>query len=285
MRVLNYGLGTNSTALAIEATRRGIIFDLVVAADTGDERQHSYRYSKLFSKWLVRGGQPPITWVKWIRKDGSFVPLSQFSLRTRTLPSKAYGLSGCTSKWKQQPIDGYLRHNAQAVKAHQAGELIERWIGYDADEPERSVRMLDKDPQPVRQKTRKIVKPDGTIERIKEVIKIPWWKWMCPLVDWDMGREECIESIKAAGLPLPGKSSCVMCPSTKKHEILTMAREEPEEMAKALLVEDTARASGELRTVKGLGRSFSWREFLEGSGEAIAAREVVEQECGCFDGT
>jgi hypothetical protein len=45
-----------------------------------------------------------------------------------------------------------------------------------------------------------------------------------------------------------------------------------------------ARASGELRTVKGLGRTFSWREYLEGKAEAKAAPEVVEQECACFDG-
>jgi hypothetical protein len=76
-----------------------------------------------------------------------------------------------------------------------------------------------------------------------------------------------------------------MCPSMKKHEILTLAREEPEEMAKALAIEDAARASGNLKTVKGLGRSFSWREFLEGQGEACAARETVEEDCGCFDGS
>ena len=121
MRVLNYGLGTNSTALAIEATNRGIKFDIIISADTGDERKSSYRYaSEVFEPWMTKHGQPPITWVQWIRKDGTFVSISQISLRRKELPSKAYGLAGCTSKWKQQPVDKYLRNDPR-VRSHIAG--------------------------------------------------------------------------------------------------------------------------------------------------------------------
>ena len=108
MRVLNYGLGTNSTALAIEATNRGIVFDVIISADTGDERSHSYRYANdIFDPWLTAHGQPTITWTRWTRRDGSFVPISALALSRRDLPSKAYGLAGCTSKWKQQPVDKF----------------------------------------------------------------------------------------------------------------------------------------------------------------------------------
>lgn len=319
IRVLNYGLGTNSTALAIEATNRGIRFDIIIAADTGDERKRSYQYAReVFEPWLVAHGQPEITWVKWIRQDGSFIPISQLSLLRRELPAKAYGLSGCTVKWKQQPIDNYLKQhpliaglagrgeviatyrrargrgskrkvNTLALRA--PAERVERWIGYDVDEPSRSERMLAKDPQPVRRIPVTTIDGeliydlvDGKRKRRSREVKIPTWAWKCPLVDWDMGREECVDVIRAAGLQLPGKSSCFMCPSMKKHEILQMSRDEPEEMARALAIEDAARAGGNLVTVKGLGRSFSWREFLEGQSDATAAREVVDQECGCFDG-
>ena len=285
MRVLNYGLGTNSTALAIEATNRGIEFDIIISADTGDERKSSYRYaSEVFEPWMTKHGQPPITWVKWIRKDGSFVSISQLSLKRRELPSKAYGLAGCTSKWKQQPVDKYLRNDPR-VRTHIAGGgLVERWIGYDAGEPERAERMIDKNPQPTKSRTRKAKNPDGTLKRVRELVVVPHWKWMCPLVDWDMDRNDCLKVISGSGLPLPGKSSCFMCPSMKKREILEMARESPEEMEAALAIEDAARSSGNLISVKGLGRSFSWREFLNGQKEALSAREVVEPECGCFDG-
>jgi 3'-phosphoadenosine 5'-phosphosulfate sulfotransferase (PAPS reductase)/FAD synthetase len=69
-----------------------------------------------------------------------------------------------------------------------------------------------------------------------------------------------------------------------KREIDRMALEEPAYLARALEIEDPARSTGELRTVKGLGRThFAWRDYLEGRApEACAADEVA---CGCYDGT
>jgi hypothetical protein len=269
MIVVNYGMGTNSTALLVEAVRRKIVVDLIVAADTGDEFQRTYDYCRDFSQWLVANGQPGVTMTRWDRQDGTFIPISEMCLTRKELPSKAYGLSGCTSKWKQQPVDKLIKHHPAVKEAWSRGELVERWIGYDADEPSRSERMMAKNPQPTRQRGGKI-----------EVV--PSWKWRTPLVEWGMGREECIAAIQAAGLALPGKSACFHCPSTKKKEIDRMVTEEPEMLARALEIEDAARSTGELRTVKGLGRSFSWREYLE--GKAPAACDTVEEDCGCFDG-
>jgi hypothetical protein len=178
-------------------------------------------------------------------------------------------LSGCTSKWKQQPIDKLIKADARVQAAWNRGELVERWIGYDADEPERAERMLDKNPQPTRIRGGKT-----------EVV--PSWKWRCPLVEWEMGRDECVAAISGAGLPLPGKSACFHCPSTTKVEIDRMVKEEPEMLARALEIEDVARSTGELQTVKGLGRRFAWRDYIE--GKAPDACDTVEQECGCFDG-
>lgn len=271
MKILSLGLGVNSVALAIEAANRGIVLDLIVFSDTGDERKRTYEYCDLFSEWLVNHGQPAITTTRWIRRDGTFVPISDISLLRKELPSKAYGYSGCTAKWKQQPLDKLVREDERAKAAWARGELVERWIGYDSDEPERAARMLEKNPQPRKRKQ-------------GQEIVVPSWKWRCPLVEWDMGREECLAVIAAAGLPSPGKSSCFMCPSMKRSEIDDLARDEPEALQRALAIEDAALQGGELRTVKGLGRSFSWREYLEGKAEALAAREVVEQDCGCFDG-
>ena len=269
MIVVNYGMGTNSTALLVEATKRGIIVDLIVASDTGDEFARTYDYCKNFSNWLVAHGQPAVTMTRWERKDGSFIPISTLCLARSELPSKAYGLAGCTSKWKQQPVDKLVKNHPGVQAAWGRGELVERWIGYDVDEPSRAERMLAKNPQPTRQRNGKT-----------EIV--PSWRWRCPLVEWDMGRDECIESIENAGLSLPGKSACFHCPSTKKHEIDRMAVEEPEMLARALAIEDKALASGELRTVKGLGRSYSWREYLEGKDPT--ACDTVEESCGCYDG-
>jgi len=75
-----------------------------------------------------------------------------------------------------------------------------RWIGYDADEPERLNRMMDKNPQPSGKWKGKVI-------------------WDAPLVAWDMDRSDCEAIIKKSPLTFPGKSSCFFCPSMRKSEI------------------------------------------------------------------
>jgi hypothetical protein len=264
-RCANYGMGTNSTGMLIEATNRGITLDAIFEADTGDERPRTYAYSRMFEEWLIARGQPAFTRVRWIRRDGSFIPISSLSLMRAELPSKAYGYSGCTSKWKQQPVDKAIRTSGAVIEAWKAGRVVERWIGYDADEPERAERMTTKNPQPA--------KVDGVQYQ---------WAWRAPLLDWGMGRDACVSVIERAGLMLPGKSACFHCPATTKKQVLQLKLEDPDLLERALAIEDRARATGELRTVKGLGRSFSWRALIE--GQDLEAKDTVDQECGCFDG-
>lgn len=187
MRVLNFGGGTNSAALAIECIRRGIKIDLMPFADTGAEFPHTYEFVDVFAAWSVEHGGPPVDTVRWIRvkgeDKGKFVPLDDWCFRHKTAPSRVFGMSGCTAKWKQQPVDKWLRSHPLVKAEHAAGRPVERLIGYDADEDQRAERMLSKNPHP------------------------EWWTWRAPLVEWDIDRDECVEIIRRAGLPQPGKST------------------------------------------------------------------------------
>lgn len=269
MLIVNYGGGTNSTALLVGAVERGIRPDLVVFADTGSEMPHTYRYLEEVSGWLSRVGLPSLTVARWTRsrpgphgeRPGDFVPLHVAARRASELPSKAYGYSGCTTKWKQQPIDREVAANPLVKSAWGRGETVERWIGYDADEPHRAERMFAKNPQP---------SVGGRVT------------WRAPLVEWGWGRDECVEAIARAGLSQPGKSSCFMCPAMRKAEIDQLGLEHPDLLRIALEIEDAARPG--LATVKGLGRNFSWRDYIEKQQIAVAAQEIVEPECGCYDG-
>ena len=257
MLVINYGAGTNSTALLIEAAHRGIRPDLIVFADTGSERPETYEYLDYMDRWLQSVGFPRIERVRWIRKDGSFLPLHEWCEKFVSLPSKAFGLPGCTVKWKQQPADKFISQHPLVQAAWARGEKVERWIGYDADEPHRADRM-----QAARAHDTK-------------------WVWRSPLIEWDMGREECIETITAAGLCRPGKSSCWLCPSMKKHEIDALANEHPQLLRRALAIE--ANAQVDRRKVAGLGRSLNWAEYLK-QPKLFASVRVPDEACGCFDG-
>jgi hypothetical protein len=81
-----------------------------------------------------------------------------------------------------------------------------------------------------------------------------------PLHDWGMDRAACEESIRAAGLPVPPKSACFFCPASKRAEILWLRDRHPALLDRALAIERAALPS--LTTVKGLGRSFAWAEYL-----------------------
>ena len=43
------------------------------------------------------------------------------------------------------------------------------------------------------------------------------------------------------------------------------------------------RAAPKLGTTKGLGRSFSWKTLVE-EGDNPLFREVIDQDCGCYEG-
>ena len=102
-----------------------------------------------------------------------------------------------------------------------------------------------------------------------------------PLIEWDWGREECVEAIARAGLPQPGKSACFFCPSSKPQEILQLGRTHPELLQRALAME----ANAELTSVKGLGRSFAWGDLVKFSEAQIDMfSHTPEIPCGCFDG-
>ena len=96
-----------------------------------------------------------------------------------------------------------------------------------------------------------------------------------------MGREECVAVIRAAGLCQPGKSSCWLCPSMKKHEIDALAEDHPALLKRALAIE--ANADVDRSKVPGLGRSLVWAEYLK-QPKLFASVRVPDEACGCFDG-
>ena len=102
-----------------------------------------------------------------------------------------------------------------------------------------------------------------------------------PLIEWDWGREECVEAIRRAGLPQPGKSACFFCPSSKPHEVLELKRQHPDLIQRALAME----AGAKLTSVKGLGRSYAWADLVRyDDAQMDMFRGAVEIPCGCFDG-
>lgn len=252
-RIVSYGGGTNSTAMIIGLWEKGERPDAIIFADTGGEKPHTYDFIKLFSFWCTEHGFPEIVSIKGGQpqqiKDGS---LESECLRLKTLPAKAFGLSSCSQKWKIEPFDTWLNQNNISA--------CEKLIGFDVDEAHRMDRLMK--------------------------FETPLKKFRFPLIKWGWGRDECKAAIGRVGLPQPGKSACFFCPSSKKWEIRDLATRYPDLMKRALEMEHRALTDDrEFLAVKGLGRDFSWGQYLKQGymfNESDAG--IPDIDCGCLDG-
>lgn len=241
-QVVSYGAGTNSTAMVIEMVNRREQIDAIVFADTGGERPETYAYIAVFNLWLSIKGYPQITVVK---ADNIHGTLEQECLDRETLPAVAFGWKTCSDKWKIAPFKKWLKA--------QEWDDVTVCIGFDADEPHRAKR--------------------GDLSTAEK------YKKRYPLIEFNMGREECVQSIAAASLPRAGKSSCFFCPNSKMHEILSLPADLKE---RAIAIESNAHKA---HSVKGLGRSFSWRNVIEGDAAQMKMFEPeIALPCGCYDG-
>lgn len=256
--VISYGGGTNSTALLWGMYEKGIQPDLVLFADTGGEMPGTYLHVGQVREWalglgwdfrIVSNADP------FPRKRHNHKSLEDECHNNQTLPSLAFGFKGCSAKWKRQPMDRAVKGWDVAKATWAAGGKVERWIGIDADEAHRSAKLEDSDD--------------------------PLFIYRRPLIDWDWGRDECVEAISRSPFTQPGKSACFFCPAAKKREVFALAREYPELFARAVAMEEHAKER--LGTTKGLGRSFSWKQLVE-EGDSPLYREVIEQDCGCYEG-
>lgn len=186
--------------------------------------------------------------IETVRKVGR--TLEEDCIERKALPSVAYGFKSCSDHYKIRPQLAWLKAWAPAMDAWARGEKVVKCIGFDADEPYRAAGKTG---------------DDRFTNRY-------------PLIEWDIGRPGCVDLIAWAGLPQPGKSSCFFCPNSKPQEILALS---PELKARALRMED-----GHETGVKGLGRSWSWRNLIDSDAAQIKLfpEPSGEMPCGCVDG-
>lgn len=257
--VASFGGGVNSTAMLIGMHERGERVDLILFADTGGEKPHTYEHAGEFNLWLLDHGMPDIirvarhTTVSKHERIGTYTTLEEDCLAKNMLPSIAYGFKACSQKYKREPQDKFCNSYGPCVSHWSLGLRVKKLIGYDADETRRA--------------------------NIKEDEK---YEYAYPLIEWGWGRDECEEAVKRAGLRPVGKSACFYCPSSKKPEIFQLRRQYPDLAERAVAMERNA----ELTTVKGLGRNFAWGDLYaaDDNQAKLFPDSPIEIDCGCYDG-
>lgn len=264
--VVAYGAGTNSTAMLCGFRERDIKPDLILFADTGGEMPSTYHHLDFMNR-VVRvwwGHDMAIETVRATYR-GKFEGLEKDCIRKRMLPSLAYGRKACSQKFKVQPQTKRLL-KWMDDNGHKE---IAKAIGYDAGESHRQI-------------ARSHAKhAKGRIERF-------WY----PLIDWQWRRQECLDAIIRHGIPLPGKSSCFFCPAMKRHEIVKLAKDNPDLFERAVEMERLANsAEGKNKTPRGLtGRALMWSDIVNDDNAQCKLWDYLDENdplgtpCGCYDG-
>jgi len=251
MNVLGFGGGDDSTGILagwhLKGLQRWDPIDLILFADTGNEKPHTYEHVARMQLWLDLHGFPPITVVK---KGGRQETLEENCLRKKTLPSIAFGRKKCSHVFKIEPQEKYLNNHRASRAWWKSGRKVRKLIGYAFSEERRWAK--------------------APLEDNKYVYEYP-------LVEWEWSKPECVAAMAKVGIPRPGKSACYFCPSSTKSEIDVLKQTYPLLFQRAIAMEDNAQPS--LRTVKGLGRRFSWRDY------AVTSEEPDIHPCLiCVDG-
>ena len=254
--VLTYGGGTNSSAILVELIKRGYPApDLIVFADTGAERPHTYAHIGIMSMYAQNNGYPEILIVKNNQpsKKGG---LYEMCMHYGRLPAVAYGFKSCSYQYKIEPVRKLIEDRLGKKTTYL------KIVGYDSGESRRVSSAAGKETE----------------------YQTNWY----PLIEWGMGRDECIDSLIGAGVPIAGKSSCFMCPNSRQQEVRDLVRQYPEYKIKIIDLEnrawDASLADGIVPRVVGLGRSWRWTDMLSNVDMFDAPDINADMPCGCYDG-
>jgi hypothetical protein len=120
----------------------------------------------------------------------------------KTIPWRKF--RDCTDKFKIIPIRAFIKQFKE--------EKVVQYIGISFEELH---RMKDSD--------------------------VNWIRFIYPLVDWHIDRNECIEIIKKEGLDIPIKSGCFMCPFQGLESWKSLLINKPELYMKARQMEEQNR--------------------------------------------
>lgn len=219
MKVFSFGGGVQSMSALVLSAQKTLDYTHFVFSNVGDDSENpdTIAYVRDVAIPYAVGNGLEIVQVTRQRKEGQPATLLQHALQSKnSIPIPMY-INGkpasriCTGDWKINVVNKWMRENAGASKKNR----VAVGVGISVDE---SHRMRTDDPE-----------------------KYPYTITEYPLIDLRLNRNDCMNIISRAGLPIAPKSSCWFCPFKKKHEWTEMRQTHPHLFAQAIELEDITR--------------------------------------------
>lgn len=262
LRTFSYGGGVQSTAALVLAAQGKIDYSIFLFCNVGDDSEHPATLAyvrdvampyaaaqgivmhEIF--YTKRDGTQPSIYQEVMRSDNKStdIPMRLGTGNGRGMPLKRI----CTNDFKISVADKWVkRHGATAAEPAIMG------LGISLDEFQ---RMSTDDP------------------------KRPHIKKSYPLIDLRLTRQDCINIIERAGLPVPPKSSCYFCPFHTHRAWQELLDNEPELFKRVVEME---RHTNRKRAALGMGPVYMHRKLLP-LDEALRLRqhdliEDIEDAC------
>src|SRR3990167_11264180 len=137
MKVLSFGAGVQTTALAILVAKGKVKTDVAIFADTGGERPETYWYLENYTKQIFKDAGVPFEIVRNELKSCQ-PDLYGWLYKHSQIPSIS-GIRLCSIKFKRETIERYMKPK---IYQSQVGFSIDE-IGRAKSHPENSYPLLE----------------------------------------------------------------------------------------------------------------------------------------------
>ena len=278
---VSWGGGVDSTAMIIGLVLAGVKDLIITHAETGSEWPETVAYREIFRKWLQQHGLDFTQVQLQSKKYNGPLTVIQHALNTNMLPSPAFAGRSCSVKFKVEVQRVWRNHQAWIKEIFSCGKAVVVFVGYECTEYKR----VPATPVVVNGKTvnKKIVERDEDghycsrrtkVTKSGKASKAQYHEYY-PLMDWGWDRDLCEQVISEAGLPIPRKSCCTICPHHKPWEVIELKRKHPELFAEALRVEANGIGRVTNPDITGLGGREGWSwAGLNALDEALLAHGI-----------
>ncbi|HLM62243.1 MAG TPA: hypothetical protein VK308_15670 [Pyrinomonadaceae bacterium] len=268
--IVSYGIGRDSTGLLVLMAQLGIKPDLILHSNTGSEKDATVAYLPVINNWLRSVGFPEVTVINASRTRDKSIESHLF--RLGIFAGLTYNKHNCSVIWKIENMDRFLKTYAPVIEAKKQGRIICRAVGFVKGEEYRAVRSdanaigETTDEHGCKQTTAFAVNPNS------EYVTI------FPLIERNVDFDTVLELICREDLPIPKKSSCVMCAAMTVKEIYELSQEEPHNFFRCLVLERVVQRNQVVKASRIMGIAYGkkWSDFECAMPYEDRIEEVIE---------